>query len=1177
LATELPPAIARFVADVSQYTEPLQKAIDATRQFGDRTDSAALKAREMGLKTMEAADQAAAAMKIAQDAAEKYERGEIDLAAAQRAAADAARSQARADIELAALQDAVAAATKNNANEQANLKKKTDDAKDAGFMEMGMLQKIWLIAGFATGSLEPLAAGLIAITGGLASGLASAGLGLGAFGVVAKSAFTQVTNANTAGKTLTGGLGELQRSLKTATKEWDAFVSHNSSGVAKIMSQGIGLLPSLLKTVQMFIKPAESGISRLIGLLSKDIKSSGFASVMKTLASNSGDSIFKLGKAIADIVGGIGHLLATFAPFAQVVLTGLDKMTGGFDKWAGGLSKTKGFSEFMTMVKTQGPTIVKTLENLVKVAGYFIKDMAGSASNMLWLKVIPQLSGLAAAFMKTHSGMVEFAMNLMLVGDAGKKVFGVLSSGYSTVATTAKNLNNLSKGFNDAAKAADEATGSWGTAGGKLKYLLTGMPFKDFKKGMNDAEYAASDASGVMGTLGGNVTKAFEAIKSWTIWTKIAAAWTKVWTGVQWAFDAAMDAMPIILVVTAIAALVAAIIYAYIHFKVFRDVVNEIGRVLKTAFFDALHGVEKAVMDVVNFVKEHWPLIVGFLLGPIALVAALIYTNWDTIKKVFDDALRFIKSVITTNMNDAKKIFDDVMGFIKSIVSTNVDDVKSVLSWFASLPGKMRGWWDETVTAVRNAIHNFLVAVHGLEDDVIHTVSSAGKWLYDAGRAVVMGLIQGIGSMVSDAVGAVEHLGGDIKSGFMDAIHALSPSKDFADIGNMITAGLALGINSTGQQAVDEARILGRLVTAAAFTGAITASQEASLKNSITSALATALKGGVQTALASGVSGKIGAATISLLKTIWDAVAGQDITRTQASSMATWVKDDNARLQALAVKRNAIAKEIAAAQAFATSTSQAAQSSYNLSSAATDSSGNANSVGGIISTLQGDVTAIRKFSFNIRKLAREGLNKSYISQLIAMGPASGGALAQELADANLSQIKSINTAENQVTAASNALGDNAAEIMYNTGNQAGKGFLSGLKSQEKAIENVMSQIAASMVSRLRKDLGIASPSRVMMEHGMMAAEGFAQGLENGVTRVSHAASALASAASSGAASSSSRSSITSSQQTITINLRNEITGKMNEKEVWSALQQQTFRYNIRNTGIVTGAVRPGLA
>jgi hypothetical protein len=195
MASELPPAIAKFIADVSQYTEPLQKAIEATRQFGDRTDAAALKAREMGLKTMEAADQAAAAMKIATDAAEKYERGEIDLAAAQRAAADAAKSQARADLELAALQDAVAKATKNNANAQGDLKKKTDDASKASFGEMGMLQKIWLVAGFATGSLEPLAAGLIAITGGLASGLASAGLGLGVFGLVAKSAISQATTA----------------------------------------------------------------------------------------------------------------------------------------------------------------------------------------------------------------------------------------------------------------------------------------------------------------------------------------------------------------------------------------------------------------------------------------------------------------------------------------------------------------------------------------------------------------------------------------------------------------------------------------------------------------------------------------------------------------------------------------------------------------------------------------------------------------------------------------------------------------------------------------------------------------------------------------------------------------------------------------------------------------------
>jgi phage-related protein len=1199
VATELPPAVAKFQADVTQYTEPLQRAIEATKQFGDRTDAAALKAREMGLKTMEAADRAAAAMKIAQDAAEKYERGEIDLAAAQRAAADAAKSQARADLELAALQDSVAKATNNNANAQGNLKKKTEDATQGGFGEMGMLKKIWIIAGFATSSLEPLAAGLIAVTGGLASGLTSAALGLGAFGLVAKSAFTDVTNANTAGKNLTGGLGELQRSLKSATKEWDGFVAHNASGVAKIMSQGIGLLPALLKTLQEFLTPAESGVGRLVTLLSKDIKSTGFAQVMSTLAKNSGSSIYKLGKAIFDIVGAFGHLMATFAPFAQVVLSGLDKMTGGFEKWAAGLSKTKGFAEFMKMVKTEGPQAAGVLKNLLVIAGLFIKDMAGSDSNMTWVKYLPALTQFAAGFMKTHSALVENIMNLMMYKSiagqafgAMSKGFGVLKGGYTTISTTTKALKNLHAGFTDAAKAADEATGKWGTAGGQLKNFAKGFKNVDdaakestgkmgtfggavkkaltfpstslsnLKKGMNDADYAASDASGMMGTLGGNITKAVTAVKGWAIWSKISAAATKVWSGIQVVFNAIMDANPIILVVAAVAILVAGIIFAYIHFKVFRDAVNDVGRALRTGFLTALHAVEKAVDAVIKFVKEHWPLIVGIIIGPIGIVAALVLTHWNTVKHTVMTAV------------------DAIIGFVKDhwklIVSIIGGPLAAVIIFVTSHWNTIKHLFSEGVTDVINFLKR-------LPSEIARLFASANTWLFDAGKNIIMGLVHGIEDLAMAPVHAVEDIGHDITGAAKRVLGILSPSTVFRNLGAQITTGMALGIAETSQQVVTKAHNLANAVAKAATEGELTNAQVTALGNRIADQLHAALKTAMSRVINGTLekelteTGKNTKASLAALQQIWSANQGGLISVSEASGLAKWVKADNARLTTLANERSKIANQIAAAKAYATSTAQSAESTYSLAAAAGTGTTPA-SVTSIISTLHADVGKIRKFATDIKKLAKEGLSKSYLSQLIAMGPDQGAPLAAELVSAGISQIHQINQAESQITSASNGLGYAAANAMYDSGKQAGKGFLSGLKAQEASINGIMQKIAKNMVTTLRKELGISSPSRVMMQHGMMVAEGLAQGMESGTARVAQAASRLSSAAVTGTASLSHRAGVSGSAvQPIVINLRSEVTGKMNDKEVWSALQQQTFRYNIRNTGVVTGGVKPGFA
>lgn len=60
----------------------------------------------------------------------------------------------------------------------------------------------------------------------------------------------------------------------------------------------------------------------------------------------------------------------------------------------------------------------------------------------------------------------------------------------------------------------------------------------------------------------------------YTVWTKVAAAASKIWAAAQWLLNAALTANPIGLVVVAIALLVAGIIIAYKHSATFRAIVQ---------------------------------------------------------------------------------------------------------------------------------------------------------------------------------------------------------------------------------------------------------------------------------------------------------------------------------------------------------------------------------------------------------------------------------------------------------------------------------------------------------------------------------------------------------------------------------------------------------------------------
>lgn len=1244
MATELPPAIAKFTADITQYTEPLQKAIAATQQFGDRTDTAALKARQMGLETMEAADRAAAAMDIAKDAASKYADGEIELTVATKAATDATKSQIKADLELAALQEAITNANKSLSDSNEKVAKSAEDASNQSFMEMGMLKKIWVIAGFATSSLEPMAAGLIAITGGLLSGIAAAGIGLGAFALVAKSSFTTASTAATAAAAantayassvkstqtqyakiadtattafqrqlvaqgeagsiaqaqatkvaalkaayagLNSGQIALAQSITTAKTSLTSFEKANSSGVSQIMAAGIGLLPRALQLLQPFLPPTEKALTSIVNELRAAMapaqsfsngmrqianragvkltsQPGGLVSFMTTMSKNAGPAIQKILQSIMNLAGGIGHLLEAFAPFAQVVLSGLTSMTGGFDKWAAGLSKTQGFAEFMTMVKTNGPTVVNELKNLVEIAGKFIGDMAGSDSNMVWMKYVPGLLQFANAFMKTHGALVENIMNLMMYKSIAGQAFGVVSKGFTTlkggytaITTTTKNLKNLSSGFNDAKKAASEATGPWGTAGGAIKKALSypSASLGNLKKGMNDADQAAAESTGMWGTLGGNITKAVTAIKGWTIWSKISAAATKVWTGIQAAFNFVMDMNPIVIITIAIIALVAIVILCYIHFKTFRDVVNDVGRALKTGFLTALHAVEKGVGDVISFVKTHWKLLVAIFGGPIAAIAVLVATHWKQIKNFF-----------TTAIND---VIDFVKIHWKLIISIIGGPLVAVVVFVTT-------HWKQIVNAFSTGYNDVIKWVKKIGKDILGYFKNAATWLVNAGKDVIHGLVSGIEAIATDPIKAVENIGKSIIGAAKTVLGVFSPSTVFAEIGTQIMTGLALGMNGSKAHVEATASQIGNTITIAALTGAISSAQQSALKSQLSNALNSALTGGMEKELTKGTAAQVSTVISSINDTLKTAAAGDVISTTKESSLSKWLSNDNTTLTKLATQRTNIAHEIADAAQFAQGTAAATVSSFDLSSAMTNSSGGVASVNQIISTLSGDVGQIRSFKVNLQKIAKMGLNKNYISQIIAMGPVQGGQLAAELAGANLAQIGQINAAQTQIGAMSTSLGESAANIMYEGGSQASAGFLSGLKSQESAINTEMQKIATNMVSTLKKELGISSPSRVMIQHGLMVAEGLARGMESGAGRVSQAAGKLSSAATAGTASlSSGHRTVASTTQPIVVNLRSEVSGKVNDKELWSAVQQQTFRYNIRNSGAVTGTMRPG--
>jgi hypothetical protein len=154
--------------------------------------------------------------------------------------------------------------------------------------------------------------------------------------------------------------------------------------------------------------------------------------------------------------------------------------------------------------------------------------------------------------------------------------------------------------------------------------------------------------------------------------------------------------------------------------------------------------------------------------------------------------------------------------------------------------------------------------------------------------------------------------------------------------------------------------------------------------------------------------------------------------------------------------------------------------------------------GGIKAGLGQKLAQIKQFTRYIGILAKKGLNKGLLRQILDMGPEAGYAYASALVGADKNTFKSINSLQGQLDKSTTTLGQVGADRLYDAGKNAGKGFLKGLEGQQKDIEKLMMSIAKGMQKAIKKSLGIKSPSTVMAKLGAFSTQGLARGLVDGV-------------------------------------------------------------------------------
>jgi phage-related protein len=589
------------------------------------------------------------------------------------------------------------------------------DAAMAGAQSGGGKMKLMLAGlNLATGLLEPVMAGAVVAVGGLASGLAAAGTGIGIFGLVAKSAYSQVSGAvqaygtalSTTGKASAAAMAQYKAQMGALTppqrafavaidsvqQAWQGFVAANTSGVTKILNQGMGLLPSILARMQPFLAPVESALHGIIGDLGKDINSAGFKSFMQTMAANTGPMITDIAHAIGHVVVGIGGILKAFMPVSHDLMHGLDDITAKFAHWGQTLGSHSGFQSLMSMFKSETPIAVNVLKNLGGIIKTVVADMTGlstfSNSKMLLQLALP-ITQMLNAMLKANPDLVRFGLYLLAAGQIG-------------------------------------------------------MKFKSMLEGLKIVQIAGAAATALMSSAlqaqGIAAEETGAKIGEMTIVEKLQAMWdgvvgiaTKAWAAAQFLLDSALDANPIGLIVIAIAALVLAFVELWKHSAAFRDFWKTVWKDIKTAFDDAF-----------NFIKDHWKLILAILTGPIGLAVLFISEHWRQI------------------VAGARSMISSLIGFFSRLPGDILHAVGSLgrLLWGAGqavLQGLLGGIESMVGDVIHEAENVGSSILHGIEGAL--GISSPSRKTFAHGQMLALGLINGMDSMRGQLAAAGGRMG----------------------------------------------------------------------------------------------------------------------------------------------------------------------------------------------------------------------------------------------------------------------------------------------------------------------------------------------------------------------------------------------------------------------------------
>jgi hypothetical protein len=160
--------------------------------------------------------------------------------------------------------------------------------------------------------------------------------------------------------------------------------------------------------------------------------------------------------------------------------------------------------------------------------------------------------------------------------------------------------------------------------------------------------------------------------------------------------------------VLAIMAIIVIVILLVKHWKTVKAVATDVAHWVTNAWHNIEHAVSVAIRATINFVKTWWPLIVGVMFGPIAMIIALVIKFHNQIIKFISDLINTVVNFVKAHWILLVALFGGPIGLIIGLFIKFHDQiiakVTDVWNFIKTIPGKITDLFSSAGNDILNAI-----------------------------------------------------------------------------------------------------------------------------------------------------------------------------------------------------------------------------------------------------------------------------------------------------------------------------------------------------------------------------------------------------------------------------------------------------------------------------------------